>query len=285
MIWKLTFILPLFAIVHGLRLPYRSTHTRASVGISNHCHDGKRLGHQQYYRSFFSIHSNEDRNGEILDSKTTPSSEKVQTVTDLNLEQMFEVFDEAERAIPSPVATTSSSTRSTAAASAVVRERVSSSFKPAGQVGSSAPFGFFDPAQLTLDMDEDDFKLYQEAEVKHGRVAMLAFVGLNVGEVFHPFFNGQINGPAIYHFQQADAMLPSFWLFVTLFIAFIEGQTISNCWQPLSETLKRPSGMAKLKKSHTPGDLNFDPLGLKPKDTKSLTAMRTRELNNGRLAM
>ena len=34
-----------------------------------------------------------------------------------------------------------------------------------------------------------------------------------------------------------------------------------------------------------PGDLGFDPLGLKPKTEKDLKSMQTKEINNGRLAM
>jgi hypothetical protein len=38
-------------------------------------------------------------------------------------------------------------------------------------------------------------------------------------------------------------------------------------------------------RSYTPGDIGFDPLGLKPTDPEEFKAMRERELNNGRLAM
>ena len=41
-------------------------------------------------------------------------------------------------------------------------------------------------------------KRYREAEVTHGRVAMLAVLGFLVSESFHPFFGGEIDGPAIY---------------------------------------------------------------------------------------
>ena len=34
-----------------------------------------------------------------------------------------------------------------------------------------------------------------------------------------------------------------------------------------------------------PGDVGFDPLGLKPKDADEFATMATKELQNGRLAM
>lgn len=34
-----------------------------------------------------------------------------------------------------------------------------------------------------------------------------------------------------------------------------------------------------------PGDVGFDPLGLKPTDAKAFANMQTREIQNGRLAM
>jgi len=50
-----------------------------------------------------------------------------------------------------------------------------------------------------------DVKRWRESELKHGRLAMLAFVGICTAEwgqgVRIPLFNG-IEGPAIYHYQQ-----------------------------------------------------------------------------------
>ena len=38
------------------------------------------------------------------------------------------------------------------------------------------------------------FQLYREAEITHGRVAMLASLGFVVGEAVNPLFNGAITG-------------------------------------------------------------------------------------------
>lgn len=146
-------------------------------------------------------------------------------------------------------------------------------------------FGFFDPAGLSLDITEDQFKLYQEAEIKHGRVSMLAFLGFLFGEKFGFLFGSNIDGPAIFQFQQADALIPDFWVTVLWLVALVEGQTIIDAWQPIEETMKEPLGVAKLRKSHVPGNLGFDPLKLMPKTTKDAKAMQTKEINNGRLAM
>ena len=53
--------------------------------------------------------------------------------------------------------------------------------------GVCAPFGFFDPLGFSADASEGKIKFYREAEIKHGRVAMVASVGILVGENFHPF--------------------------------------------------------------------------------------------------
>ena len=40
-----------------------------------------------------------------------------------------------------------------------------------------------------------------------------------------------------------------------------------------------------IRSEYVPGDLGFDPLGLKPEDAEEFTTMQTKELQHGRLAM
>merc|ERR1739838_1162057 len=42
---------------------------------------------------------------------------------------------------------------------------------------------------------------------------------------------------------------------------------------------------ALLRDDYYPGDIGFDPLGLKPTDAKEFAEIQTKELQNGRLAM
>merc|ERR1719311_1283444 len=50
-------------------------------------------------------------------------------------------------------------------------------FDPATQPGAMAPLGYFDPLGFSKVGDEEGFKNLRAAEIKHGRVAMMAAVG------------------------------------------------------------------------------------------------------------
>jgi len=152
-------------------------------------------------------------------------------------------------------------------------------------VGSLPPVGYFDPLGLANGKSAGEIKKFREAELKHGRVAMLAFVGILVGESFNPLFDGKITGPAIYQFQQADDLVSFFWVGVLFIIALIEGQNILTGWEPAEVTVSRKDGVAELRGDYVNGDLGFDPLGLKPADQSAFDVIRTKELQNGRLAM
>ena len=154
-----------------------------------------------------------------------------------------------------------------------------------GMVGALPPVGFFDPLGLSNGKTDEEMKKIREAELKHGRLAMVASLGFLTGEKFNPFFDGKISGPAIYQFQQADDIIPYFWVIVMFGIALVEGQTILTAWESPDVTKARGDTVANLKDTYVNGDLGFDPAGLKPDDPEEFDVMRTKELQNGRLAM
>ena len=57
----------------------------------------------------------------------------------------------------------------------------------------AGPFGFFDPLGLAPP-DKENFAKYRESEIKHGRIAMLAVLGVIIGESQFTFFGDSING-------------------------------------------------------------------------------------------
>merc|ERR1711924_395080 len=75
--------------------------------------------------------------------------------------------------------------------------------------GIPGPFDspFFDPLGLHKGASIPDVRRWREAEITHGRVAMLAALGFVVGEQLEDsdtwlLFDGNITGPAIGHYQQ-----------------------------------------------------------------------------------
>jgi len=149
--------------------------------------------------------------------------------------------------------------------------------------GALPPMGFFDPLGFADGADEATLKKYREAEVTHGRVAMLAVVGFLVGEAVEGstfLFDAQISGPAIAQFPQVPV---GYDLLVIAGIGFAELQRAKTGWQdPADAKFDQPGGLLD---SYYPGDIGFDPLGLKPEDPEEFNIMATKELQNGRLAM
>lgn len=156
--------------------------------------------------------------------------------------------------------------------------------------GQTPPLGFFDPLKLVNRVRRKRVKLYREAELKHGRISMLACVGIVVAEEYHPLFEGRVTGPAIIHFQQLQVIFPSIWLVILLGIAIIEARSINRGWESPEE---KTTATAMLKAEYVPGDLDFDPSNLCPERPQYWTQplhpkyvdLRNKELNNGRLAM
>ena len=57
-------------------------------------------------------------------------------------------------------------------------------------IGALPPVGFFDPLGLSQGKSDAEMKKIREAELKHGRLAMLASLGFLVAESFNPLFDG-----------------------------------------------------------------------------------------------
>ena len=72
----------------------------------------------------------------------------------------------------------------------------SSSLKMSAEdmVGSLAPMGFFDPLGISSGKTDVELKKIRESELKHGRVAMIAALGILTAETTNPLFGGQITG-------------------------------------------------------------------------------------------
>jgi len=142
--------------------------------------------------------------------------------------------------------------------------------------GIVSPWGFWDPLALSADITEGRLLYFREAELKHGRVCMLATLGFLVGERFHPLFGGDVNLPSA--LVSKTTTLDYFWpaaLLATAIVEFAGGPRFNNGY-----------GLRELLPGLEPGDLGFDPLNLKrDQDSEEFLDMQNREILHGRLAM
>ena len=155
-----------------------------------------------------------------------------------------------------------------------------------GLPGSLAPVADFDPLGFSAGRSVAQVKMLREAEVTHGRVSMLAVLGFLAQEQFHFLFvePDKDIGPAIRHLDEVRAVSPAFFEGLALFIGAAELLRSQRGWRnPSSDGLADWPGL--LDDGYYPGDIGFDPLGLKPKGAAEFAAMQTKELQNGRLAM
>lgn len=135
----------------------------------------------------------------------------------------------------------------------------------------------FDPLNCATNIIT--LRRYREAELKHGRLAMLASVGWPLSEKYHPYLSNLINkenllavggkAPSLLN-GGLEKINPAFFMMIIILSTTIESLAISK----------------KYDKNIIPGDLAFDPLKLySTKDVKTKRELELKELNNGRLAM
>lgn len=168
-----------------------------------------------------------------------------------------------------PVATTRSATSLNEFANGMV----------GGEGPEPMPFNFggartsknFDPVGFS-ERAPEWINWFREAELKHGRQAMLATVGLVVPE-FVRIPGEQFSFEAIPSVLGAhDALLDTSMKQILLWVSLAEVMTLGAL-----------SNMNEFDRA--PGDFSFDPMGLKPSDPEKLKEMQLKELKNGRMAM
>jgi len=149
--------------------------------------------------------------------------------------------------------------------------------------GIVSPLGFFDPLDFAAKADASTMRRYREAELTHGRVGMLAVLGFLAGEFVEGssfLFNADVSGPAITHLDQIPN---AFWILLTIGIGASESERLTIGWVEPKDVKYDAPGL--LRTDYMPGDIGFDPFGLRPEDPAELKEMQTKELQNGRLAM
>lgn len=126
---------------------------------------------------------------------------------------------------------------------------------------------------------KEDLINYREAEIKHGRLAMLAAVGWPISELADKSIAKTFGLPAVLDSSdRAPSILngglgkisPVYWIVCLAAAAAIDLYGIQK---------------SKNDPAYFPGKLGFDPLGLYPKDEAGQRRMELTEIKNGRLAM
>jgi hypothetical protein len=135
----------------------------------------------------------------------------------------------------------------------------------------------FDPLNCSTNIST--LRRYREAEIKHGRLAMLGSVGWPLAEIYHPYISNLMNKenlltssgkvPSLLN-GGLDKINPVFFMAIIIFTATLDSASIAKNYNIDS----------------IPGDLGFDPLNIyTTNNVKNKSELELKELNNGRLAM
>jgi len=159
-----------------------------------------------------------------------------------------------------------------------------------GGVGVSKPYPEgFDPLGFASRADAQQMIKFREAELKHGRVAMLAVPGFLLSEDFHPFFPAlpkwEFGIFALQDTLEQPAGLVG--LFGALLaIASYEARSFKSWEVPEGTPGSEASTYFKMKTDIVPGaSLEAGPWTQDKLSPEDFSKKQTAELNNGRLAM
>lgn len=137
------------------------------------------------------------------------------------------------------------------------------SFKYAGKI---EPMGYFDPLKISYNTDTNKIKYLREAELQHGRVAMVSFVGL----VALDFTSDDLAINQLSHLTSEEQFPFWFSMFTTEL-----GRMILGWEDPFQDNGTR----FKIKEDYQPGNL------LMVSEEDYSMEQLNKELSNGRLAM
>mmetsp|Transcript_16988 Transcript_16988/g.25115 ORF Transcript_16988/g.25115 Transcript_16988/m.25115 type:complete len:219 (+) Transcript_16988:68-724(+) len=139
-----------------------------------------------------------------------------------------------------------------------------------GLIGSDIELPTWDPLGFTNNANPETIDWYRAAELKHGRVAMLAALG----EIFQSFYH--LPDPVFSESSKPWEALQQVYserplAVVQILLAIFACEVIGQAQQALP--------------GQAPGNLNWDPLNLRSDDEETWEKVQLRELKNGRLAM
>lgn len=140
--------------------------------------------------------------------------------------------------------------------------------------------GFFDPVGWMTQMPDASTLLFlREANLKNGRLAMIASLGMIVGNQYQPWIGGDI--PHFSTLAQLGTFQPTnyetFWAATFVACGFVE------LWASINPNQDIQEGWS-LTDEPVPGNIGWDPLNFN-KDLKAFKGIQDKELKNGRLAM
>jgi hypothetical protein len=185
-----------------------------------------------------------------------PCSERAATATSISLSEQIleveEIYQEQQEIAEEPVCLLTLTDMKFSKAMPFMRRPQYLTGCMPGDVGFD-PLGFVE--------SEKDLIRNREAELKHGRLAMLAAAGWPLSEFFQKKIASIINTNLAIDTNGIDL---NFWFVIISFGVVVE---------------------LLGKKGNFPGDLGFDPLGLYPDNVEEQKRMEKAEVKHGRLAM
>lgn len=174
---------------------------------------------------------------------------------------------------------------------ALARLVMSTTIEP-NSLSSAASVGNmgFDPLGLG---SPDKIVAFREAELKHGRLAMLAAIAWPLQEILHPIavdvlFNGEAPDVLFASGGASPSLINGGLGQPGLQPALILGLLLGSFLEEADLSKRRAQGLAfnEYNNARQPGNLNFDPLNIyRPLSTEGKLSMQEAELANGRLAM